>query len=183
MAIRPITLYGDSILRKKTRRVDKVDQSIKELVDDMFETMYNAHGMGLAANQVGSDKAIFIVDLSSVKGYENTKPMVFINPKLVEESGPELPMEEGCLSIPDVRAEVNRNKKIVLEYQDMQLHNYRLENEELLARVIQHEYDHLQGVFFTDHLDDDSQKMLKKTLLKIKNRKLEFEYPVTAKDK
>ncbi|MFA6598403.1 MAG: peptide deformylase [Ignavibacteriaceae bacterium] len=181
MAVLPITLYGDKILKKKAIRVSKVDAKILTLINDMFETMHNAEGMGLAANQVGSHKSIFILDLSAVKGFEKFKPMVFINPKIVEYSEETIRMEEGCLSLPGIRSKVERPVGIKLLYQDIDLNDQVLEDDDLLARVIQHEYDHLHATFFTDRLDDEGKKMVKKPLLKIAARKVEIEYPVTAK--
>lgn len=145
----------------------------------MFETMKNASGIGLAANQVGANKQIFIVDLSAIEGYEQSKPIVFINPKIETFSEEKIVMEEGCLSIPDVRAEVERPKNVVIKYLDTNMQEQELEADELLARVIQHEFDHLQGVLFIDRITDEVKKKLKKNLNKIKQRKIEFDYPVT----
>ncbi len=181
MAVLPITLYGDKILKKKAIRISKVDAKILTLINDMFDTMHNADGMGLAANQVGSHKSIFILDLSSVKGFEKSKPMVFINPKIVEYSEETRILEEGCLSLPGVRAKVERPTGVKLLYQDIDLKDHILEDDDLFARVIQHEYDHLQATFFTDRLDDEGKKMVKKLLLRIIARKVEIEYPVTDK--
>ena len=179
MSLLPITLYGDKILRKKTEKVSDVDLINVKLIKDMFETMKNASGIGLAANQVGADKQIFIIDLSGLEGYENSKPMVFINPKIEKFSEEKIIMEEGCLSIPDIRAEVERPKVVVIKYQDTNMQRQELEADELLARVIQHEFDHLQGVLFTDKISDEMKKKLKKDLNKIKQRKIDTEYPVT----
>ncbi|MDP2302136.1 MAG: peptide deformylase [Ignavibacteria bacterium] len=182
MGILPVTLYGDKILRKKAKKIEKIDNPVIKLIGDMFETMRNADGMGLAANQVGSDSSLFIIDLSLVKGYEKLKPMVFINPKIIGQSEEESLVEEGCLSIPDIRAKIKRPEAIKIVYNDPELKEHTLEADKLLARVIQHEYDHLQGIFFTDRLDDETLKRYKKSLLKIKNRKIEIDYPVTPKN-
>ncbi len=179
MALLPITLYGDKILRKKTEKVSEVDVKTVKLIKDMFDTMKNASGIGLAANQVGIDKQIFIVDLSPIEGYENSKPMVFINPKIEKFSEKKITMEEGCLSIPEIRADVERPKEITVKFQDTDLKEHFLDADELLARVIQHECDHLQGVLFTDKISDELKKKLKNDLNKIKHREFEFEYPVT----
>ena len=181
MAILPITLYGDKILKKKAIRVSKVDAKIITLINDMFDTMHNADGMGLAANQVGSHKSIFILDISAVKGFEKSKPMVFINPKIVDYSEETSIIDEGCLSLPGIRSKVERPVGIKLLYQDINLIDHVLEDDDLLARVIQHEYDHLQATFFTDRLDDEGKKMVKKLLQRIASRKIEIEYPVTDK--
>ena len=179
MALLPITLYGDKILRKKTARVAEVDVKTVKLIKDMFDTMKNAPGIGLAANQVGVDKRIFIADVSSVEGYENSKPMVFINPKIEKFSEEKSTMEEGCLSIPEIRLDIERPKQITVKFQDTELKEHSLVADGLLARVIQHECDHLNGILFTDKISDELKKKLKKDLNKIRHRKIEVEYPVS----
>jgi peptide deformylase len=179
MSLLPITLYGDKILRKKVSKVNKVDSETIELIKNMFDTMHNANGIGLAANQVGADKAIFVVNISMVEDYEDTKPMVLINPKITEYSEEKVMIEEGCLSIPEQRGEVYRPKAIKISFQDADLKEHTVEADKLLARVMQHEYDHLRGILFTDLVDDQTKKMLKKPLEKIKKRKIEIDYPVS----
>ena len=179
MSLLPITLYGDKILRKKVSKVNKVDDETIELIKNMFDTMHNANGIGLAANQVGADKAIFVVDISMVEDYEDTKPMALINPKIVEYSEEKIMIEEGCLSIPEQRGEVYRPKAIKIRFQDTDFNEQTIEADKLLARVMQHEYDHLRGILFTDLVDDQTKKMLKKPLEKIKKRKIEIDYPVS----
>jgi peptide deformylase len=179
MALLPITLIGDKILRKKAALVKDVDANTIELIRNMFETMRNASGIGLAANQVGADKSIFIVDVSVVEGHEDTKPIVFINPFITERSEEKIPMEEGCLSIPDIRAEIERPEKITITYKDTDFRDQSLVAGGLLARVIQHEYDHLQGILFTDIISSDEKKKLNKDIIKIKKRKVEIQYPVS----
>ncbi|KAB2908447.1 MAG: peptide deformylase [Ignavibacteriaceae bacterium] len=183
MTLLPINQYGDKILRKKAQPVKKGDPELVAFVKNMFETMHNAMGVGLAANQVGSNKAVFIVDISVMKEYPNEKPRVFVNPKIIERSEEKISYEEGCLSIPDVRADVVRPKKIKIAFQDLEQNEMVLEFDDFLARVIQHEYDHLQGVFFTDRISEWEQKKIKKDLIKIKNRKIEVDYPVTEREK
>jgi len=180
MPILPITLCGDKILRKKVAKVTVVDHEIIGLVTNMFETMRNANGIGLAANQVGANKQIFVVDISPVENYEDTKPLVLINPKIIAKSEETSTFEEGCLSIPDQRADVIRPKKITIKFQDTDLNTHSIEADDLLARVMQHEYDHLQGVLFTDLVDEETKKRLKKPLNKIKNRKVEVTYPISS---
>ncbi len=180
MPILPITICGDKILRKKAAKVSKVDNKIIKLIADMFETMRNANGIGLAANQVGANKQIFVVDISMVEEYEDTKPIAFINPKIIFKSEETSVYEEGCLSIPDQRADVIRPKKITIEFQDLDLNKQIIEADDLFARVIQHEYDHLQGILFTDLVDEETKKRLKKPLNKIKNRKVEVSYPISS---
>jgi peptide deformylase len=181
MSIVPISVYGDKILRKKAQQVKNVDFITVEFIKNMFETMRNANGIGLAATQVGIDQSIFIVDLSPVEDYEKSKPIVFINPKILDFSDKKVPIEEGCLSIPTVRYEVERPETIYITYLDTDLKEHTLEADKLLARVCQHEQDHLNGILFTDHLDEDAKKKLKKSLEKIKKREIEIDYPIVQK--
>lgn len=181
MAILPINIYGDKILEKKVKPVTETGVALIKEIKDMFETMRNAHGIGLAANQVGIDKAIFVIDVSPVEGYEKIKPIVMINPKIVLRSDELNVIEEGCLSIPTLRADVLRPKEIKVVYQDSDLTERTLEADELFARVIQHEYDHLHGKYFTDRLNEILKRQVKKDLVKIKNRKVEVDYLVTDK--
>ncbi len=179
MALLPITLIGDKILRKKAEKVEEVDLNIIELIKNMFDTMRNANGIGLAATQVGADKSIFVVDISPVEDYEDTKPIVLINPKITKRSGETVIMEEGCLSIPDIRADVERPESITITYFDTDMKEHTVEADDLLARVFQHEYDHLQGILFTDLISDNMKKKLKKDINNIRNRKVNIDYPVT----
>ena len=180
MPLLPITLFGDKILRKETSRVMEVDNKIIELIRNMFATMRNANGVGLAANQVGVDKQIFVVDISGIEGYEENKPLTIINPKIIERSQSTNKMEEGCLSIPDIRREIERPAEIVITYQDIDLKDHTMRVDDVLARVMQHEYDHLQGILFTDYFPEREKKDLKKKLDDIKNRKKVVEYPVSG---
>ena len=179
MSLLPITLYGDKILRKKAQKVKQVDIKTIELIKNMFETMRNASGIGLAANQIGIDKQIFVIDISQVEGYEKTKPMVFINPEIVEYSKEKDFFEEGCLSIPDVRADVLRPQQIKIKYCDTDLNEHIIEADDLLARVAQHEYDHLLGILFTDYVEETEKGNLKNNLHAIRKRSVEFTYPVS----
>lgn len=179
MALLPITLYGDKILRKKAGKVMEIDFETVELIKDMFDTMRNANGIGLAANQVGDNNSIFVIDVSVVEGYEKIKPIAAINPEIINRSDEKITMEEGCLSIPNVRAEILRPKQITLKYFDSDMKEHRLDADELLARVIQHEYDHLQGILFTDLISAELKKSFKNNLNDIKKRKIDIEYPVT----
>jgi peptide deformylase len=179
MSLLPITLYGDKILRKKVNPVEDVDLKTVELIKNMFDTMHNANGVGLAANQVGADKSIFIIDVSKVEGHEGTKPMIFINPEITERSEKLCTIEEGCLSIPDIRVDVDRPESVTINYMDTDLKSHTLKAKDILARVIQHEYDHVQGILFIDRIDEGIRKKIKKDLNKIKRRKMDFEYPIT----
>jgi len=180
MSIVPITMCGDKILRKKAMKVSEIDDSIVGTIADMFETMRNANGVGLAANQIGLNKQIFVVDISPVEGYEKYKPIAMINPKIISRSDDNDSIEEGCLSIPELRAEVIRPKSVFVSFYDVNMKEHTIEADELFARVIQHEYDHLQGILFIDYFDDDMKKKYKKHLEKIKKRKLEIDYPISS---
>lgn len=179
MALLPITIYGDKMLRKKTGLVKEISNEDIKLIKDMFETMHNANGVGLAANQVGVNKSIFVVDLSGVEGHEDAKPMVFINPRIVERSKEKSVIEEGCLSLPDVRGKIGRPESIKITYQDYDLKEHTIEAYEILARAIQHEYDHLQGILIVDYLNEEEKKIVQDTLRKIKEREIEVDYPIT----
>jgi peptide deformylase len=180
MSIVPITMCGDKILRKKATKVSEIDDKIVGIIANMFETMRNASGIGLAANQIGLNKQIFVVDVSPVEDYEKYKPIVMINPKIISKSDETLSMEEGCLSIPELRAEVIRPKGIFISFFDVNMKEHTIEADELFARVIQHEFDHLQGVLFIDYFDDEMKKRYKKHLEKIRKRKLDIDYPISS---
>ncbi len=179
MALLPISLFGDKILRKKVDEVKEVDLKTIELIKNMFDTMRNANGVGLAANQVGVNQSLFVVDISPVEGYESYKPAVIINPQIIFSSSEKTFMEEGCLSIPELKAEVERSEIIKLKFQDTDLVEHEIEIDDLLARVMQHEYDHLQGVLFIDKLDDKIRKSMNDALIKIKRRTIDVDYPIT----
>lgn len=180
MSIIPITMCGDKILRKKASKVSEIDDSVVGIIADMFETMRNANGVGLAANQIGLNKQIFVVDVSPVEGYEKYKPIAMINPKIISKSDDTDSIEEGCLSIPELRAEVIRPKSIFVSFFDVNMKEHTIEADELFARVIQHEYDHLQGILFIDYFDDEMKKRYKKHLEKIRKRKLDIDYPISS---
>ena len=145
MALRNIRKYGDDVLRKECREVEEIDKRLLVLIKDMLETMYDADGVGLAAPQVGILKRIFVVDAMDGAGSR-----VFINPEILEKSG-EQTDEEGCLSLPGRHKPVKRANKIKIKALDVNGNEFVLDAEEFLARAIQHEYDHLEGVLFIDH--------------------------------
>lgn len=150
MAIRDIVFYPDEVLATRCDPVEEIDDSIRELVDDMVETMYDAPGIGLAAPQVGITKRITVIDVEAGTE-ENNELRVFINPEIVEREGRIL-WEEGCLSIPGVYEKVSRSKRIVVRALNRDGEEFELEAEGLLAVCIQHEIDHLDGVVFLEHL-------------------------------
>jgi peptide deformylase len=163
-----IVAYGDPVLRKKAEEIPENYPDLKQLVEDMFQTMYNADGVGLAAPQIGKSLRVFVVDAhpmddEALKDFKR----VFINPIVVEESGDPWGYEEGCLSIPGLRAEVLRPSSITLTYRN---ENWEEQTETftgLGARVVQHELDHLNGVLFTDHLTPLKKRLIKNKLLEI----------------
>ena len=181
MSLIPITQYGDAILRKVVNPVEKIDDNIIEIIQNMFVTMRNANGIGLAGNQVGLDKQIFVVDVSPVEGYEHIKPIVMINPQIIKESDDKIIMEEGCLSLPDLRADVERAENIIVKYLSAAEQEEELEANDLFARVILHEYDHLIGKMIPDRVSEIERKKMQDFLQKIKNREINCNYPITEK--
>lgn len=171
----PIYTYGFDVLRKKTKRLTKIDDKLIELVQNMFYTMGKANGIGLAAPQVGLDIALTVIDVSKVEGEEDKKPLTLINPKILEVHGNVI-IEEGCLSLPNLRADIERPDKIYLEYQDLDLNYKKIELSGLLARVSQHEIDHLNGVLFIDHLNKEMKKKIKEHLNQIKEGGIQTSY-------
>ena len=185
--IRPIYLLGNPELRRVTQPVEHIDEQIRTLVADMIETMHHASGIGLAAPQIGRIERIFVVDLSPMadslqeEGIEiPPQPMVFLNPRITESGDHESDYEEGCLSIPDIHEEVRRPERIVMSYRDMDFVERTEEFDGMLARVIQHEYDHLEGVLFLDHITPLRRRLLKRRLRDITNGVTEADYPVYA---
>lgn len=162
--ILPIVAYGDPVLKKVAEEIDSDYPGLEKLIADMFETMYSSKGVGLAAPQINKSIRLFIIDASpfadeypELEGWKK----IFINPRILEEEGEEWDFNEGCLSIPGIREDVERKPELILEYED---ENFELHEEKfdgVVARVIQHEYDHLEGVLFTDHLSPLKKRLLK----------------------
>ncbi len=176
MAILPIVTYGHPALRKKAERVSP-GENVRDLVEDMFETMRNAQGIGLAANQVGVLKRVIVMDVSPMEEYKDEKPRVLINPEIISHTG-EWELEEGCLSIPAVRDVVTRSENVHIKYLDLDFDEQELEAEGVPGRVILHEIDHLNGILFIDHLSPGRRKFHKGILLDIKRGDLDIPYPV-----
>lgn len=176
MAVREVVHYGDPILRKVCKPV-KDFKKLSSLIDDMFDTMYEESGVGLAANQIGVDLNLFIIDISGIEG-ETESVHIFINGEIMESSG-ESWFEEGCLSIPDVRLEVKRPEFIQFKYQDENGTEHIEEMRGLLARAIQHEIDHLKGVFIVDRVtktvkmtvENDLKMIAQGAVIRAKTRK------------
>ena len=172
MALLPIVEVPDPRLRQISSPVEKVDDELRALVADMFETMYAAPGIGLAAIQVGVPKRVLVIDLQEPEDPENPEskpirdPRVFINPEIVTHSDQDVPYTEGCLSIPDQYAEVDRPDRIRARWLDEQGEQHDEEIEGLLAVCLQHEMDHLEGILFIDHLSRLKREMVLKKLAK-----------------
>jgi len=183
--ILPIRAFGDAVLRKKTHDINKDYPKLKALIDNMFETMDGANGIGLAAPQIGLDIRLFVVDVSPLADDEDYAEIadelknfkkVFINAKILEESGEEWKFNEGCLSIPEVREDVKRKPNIKIEYYDENFVKHIDDFSDIRARVIQHEYDHIEGILFTDHLSALKKKIVKGKLQKITNGEVNVNY-------
>jgi peptide deformylase len=171
MSLLKIATYGHPILRQKAKPVTKIDAGIKKLAESMIDTMHKADGIGLAAPQVGKSISLFVADISPIE--EDAKPMVFLNIEIVESAG-SMSYNEGCLSIPGVTGEVIRPEKIKIRYTDLSGKRHEGKAEGILARVIQHETDHIRGVLFIDYLDDETLDPFQAVLdqLESKNKKL-----------
>lgn len=162
----PIVAYGDPVLKKQAVEIDEDYPNLDQLIENMFETMYEAQGVGLAAPQIGESIRLFIVDATPFAEGEDGDPecadfkRVFINPIIFEENGDEWGFEEGCLSIPNIREEVKRKERLKIEYYDENWELYEEELDGIPARIVQHEYDHIEGVLFTDKIS-----ALRRTLL------------------
>ncbi len=184
--ILPIVAYGDPVLRKVGKEIDKDYPNLTELIANMKETMYNASGVGLAAPQIGKDIRLFIIDASPFAADEDLSDderkvlegfnRVFINAKIVEEEGEEWIFNEGCLSIPDVREDVWRKPTVTIEYHDENFEKKTEVLSGLAARVFQHEYDHIEGVLFTDKLSSLKKRLIKKKLENISKGKIRSDY-------
>ncbi|MBD79801.1 MAG: peptide deformylase [Crocinitomicaceae bacterium] len=187
----PIYAYGHPVLRAECEEIEENDPNLKQLIDDMYETMYSANGIGLAAPQVGKNLRLFLVDaVAYAEDYKDSKDpedqkeyatlkdfkKAFINPIIIEETGKDWAFEEGCLSIPDIRAEVKRQDTVLIEYYN---ENWELVEEEydgMAARIIQHEYDHIEGVLFTDKINPVRKRLLKRKLNNILKGNIDLKY-------
>jgi len=185
--ILPIVAYGDPVLKKKATDITKDYPKLKELIANMYETMYGSFGVGLAAPQIGLSIRMFIVDATPfaddeevmskaesdfLKSFKHT----FINPVILEEFGDEWAFNEGCLSIPDVREDVFRKPNIKVEYFDEDFNKQTMALDGLAARVFQHEYDHIEGILFTDHLSALKKRLIKGKLTNISKGKINVDY-------
>jgi peptide deformylase len=167
----PIVAYGDPVLKKKAAPVEGPSAELTKLIGDMFETMYNANGVGLAAPQVGKSIRLFVVDGASFAEddepdthYMRTFKKVFINPQIIDEKGAEWGFNEGCLSIPGIREEVFRNESLKIRFMDEKFKEHTEEFYGYAARIIQHEYDHLEGKLFVEKINPLRRQLLKRRL-------------------
>jgi peptide deformylase len=192
----PIVVYGDPVLRKVGEEIDKNYEGLDRLIKDMFDTMYKAKGVGLAAPQVGKAIRLFIVDTEPFSEVdedddeedeeftpEQRKELkafkrVFINAHIIEEEGTEWKFNEGCLSIPRIREDVLRKPNIVIEYWDEHFKKHKESFDGVIARVIQHEYDHIEGKLFTDKISPFKRKMISGKLSDIANGKINADYKI-----
>ena len=184
----PIVAYGDPVLRQKTEEIDEDYAGLKELIDNMFETMYAANGVGLAAPQIGLPIRLFVIDASPFGEDDEDGPgdpsakdfkRVFINPILVEESGDKWAFSEGCLSIPHINEEVMRQENVIINYLDENFEEQEEELSGLAARVVQHEYDHIEGKLFIDKLGPLKKAMLKGKLDNISKGQVRVAYKMS----
>lgn len=184
--ILPIVAYGDPVLKKKAKEITPEYPDFKELLENMFETMYGAHGVGLAAPQIGRAIRLFLVDTTPFADDENLSEeerdelgsfkKVFINAEILTEEGEEWPFSEGCLSIPGINEDVFRQPDITIRYQDQNFKEHTKTYSGLIARVIQHEYDHIEGILFTDKLSSLKKRLIKGKLTNISKGKCSADY-------
>ena len=190
--ILPIIAYGDPVLRKTGKDITNEYPNLDALLENMFETMYEARGIGLAAPQVGVPIRLFIVDATPFeedeelteeeRAFLSTFRQVFINAKIIEETGDEWAFNEGCLSIPDIREDIFRNDTIKIEYLDENFEKYTKKFDGIVARIIQHEYDHIEGVLFTDKLSALKKRLIKGKLSNISKGKIKVDYRMRFPD-
>jgi peptide deformylase len=179
--IYPIVMYGDPVLRQKAKDIEK-GTDLKQLIEDMYETMHAANGIGLAAPQIGKAIRLFVVDGTQLEDEEHMTDFkkAFINPQIIEEVGEPWEFEEGCLSIPNIREKVSRKGDVKIKYYD---ENWQLHEEEydgMKARIIQHEYDHIEGKLFVDYLTPLKKRLLKGKLADISKGKVDTEYRIAV---
>lgn len=179
--IYPVTVYGDQVLRKKAQPVDENYEGLNDIIQNLWETMYHSDGVGLAAPQVGLSIRVFVVDASSGADEEpelKDFKKVFINPEIISATGTDWIMNEGCLSLPDIREDVKRPDEVRIKYHD---ENFELHEEVYrgyAGRIIQHEYDHLEGKLFIDYLSPLRKRLLKGKLMNIATGKVQPHYKI-----
>jgi peptide deformylase len=178
--IYPIVAYGDPVLKAQAQDIPQDSPELQKLIDDMYDTMYNAHGVGLAAPQIGKSIRLFVIDSAPFEEDEDKKAAAvkkaFVNPQIIKEEGEEWAFEEGCLSIPGVREEVYRPAVVTIRYFDENWQQKEEVFDGLVARIIQHEYDHIEGILFTDHLSGFKKRLIKSKLTKITRGDVDADY-------
>ncbi len=188
MMIYPIVVYGDPVLRQRAKDIEK-GTDLTSLIQDMYETMYSAQGIGLAASQIGKAVRLFVVDGTTLKGDDEDETgdenmqgfkKTFINPVILEEVGEPWEFEEGCLSIPNIREKISRKEKLKIRYYNEQWNLLEEEYDGIKARIIQHEYDHIEGKLFIDYLTPLKKRMLKGKLNDISRGEVDTEYRILA---
>ena len=180
--ILPIMAYGQPVLKREAAEIDQNYEALNELISNMWETMYNAKGIGLAAPQIGRSLRLFLVDTVQLEDKEEGGiKKVFINAEVVEEAGEDWAYEEGCLSIPKINGEVERPEQVTIRYQDEQFQAHEETYEGMNARVIQHEYDHIEGILFTELLKPLKRRLIKRKLENIKKGKVDVAYKMKFK--
>lgn len=182
--IYPVTVFGDPVLRKKAEPITKDFQDLKGFIQNMFDTMYNSDGVGLAAPQVGQAVRIFVID-SDIDDEDEVPGIkkAFINPEILEKSGDEWLMNEGCLSLPEIREDVLRPETVKIKYVDEEFNEHIETYSGFTSRVIQHEYDHLEGVMFVDYLNPLRKRILKSKLSAISKGKVIPKYRIKVPGK
>jgi peptide deformylase len=181
MAILPIVLFNHPVLRTNAEPVREDSAALQQLIDDMFDTMYEANGVGLAAPQIGKSLRLFVVDADVMvedTDEEPLGPLVFINPEITSFGQESTVIEEGCLSLPELREDIARPNTITLKFLDREFKSVELEFSGWISRVIQHELDHLNGVLFFDHLGSFKQRLIQRKLAMIDAGKVPTDYPV-----
>jgi peptide deformylase len=177
--IYPIVAYGDPVLKKVAVDITKDYEGLAEVIENMWETMYAANGIGLAAPQIGKSIRLFVVDATA---FEDDEPeladfkKVFINARIVKEDGEKWPFNEGCLSIPKIREDISRHEEIVIEYLDENFKKHKDTFSGMAARIIQHEYDHIDGILFVDHLSPLRKRLLSGKLNDITKGNVDVDY-------
>ncbi len=179
--IYPVVVYGNPVLRKEAEDFEQEERDLKKLVDDMFETMYKADGVGLAGPQIGLSKRIFVIDADPISddipelaGFKR----VFINARIVERDGEFVSDQEGCLSLPGISEEVGRQSRVRIQYKDADFNDHDEVLEGWAARIVQHEYDHIEGILFVDHLAPLKKRLLRSKLNAISKGKVDVKYKI-----
>jgi peptide deformylase len=181
MSILPIVLYNDQILRAKSTLIESDSKKLQKLIDDMFDTMYEANGVGLAAPQIGQNIRLFVIDADVMVEDTDEKaygPLIFINPEIVSNGDTMIEYEEGCLSLPDLREKVTRPDKITVKFLDKKFVEHKMEFAGWMSRVFQHELDHLDGILFFDYLGSFKKRLIARRLNQIDAGEVVADYEV-----